>query len=330
MTDFRPLPFLGNRHLQTVLGTWLPGPEPRLATREQLVGLPDGDRLVLHDSTSARWRPGDPVALLVHGLGGCHRSGYMRRVAGLLVPRGVRAVRMDLRGTGRGVTLARRPYHAGCSDDVRAAAAEVRRWAPDSPLTLVGFSLGGNIVLKLAGEAAARPVPGLERVVAVAPPIDLERCSELLGSPRNRFYERRFVHELLALARRRDRLFPDVPPVRFPPRLTLRGFDDLYTAPRSGFAGALDYYRRAASLALIPKIAVPTRILTARDDPFIAVETFERLSPPDHVEVRISPHGGHLGFLGWNGAGGIRWAERLVVDWVAGRNGTTTRRPRPQ
>ena len=115
-----------------------------------------------------------------------------------------------------------------------------------------------------------------------------------------------------------QRRFPGVPPTAFPRRLTLRQFDDLYTAQRSGFDDAEDYYRRSSSLPLIGKIRIPTFVLTARDDPFIAPEPFEELTPPSHVEVRILEHGGHLGFLGWDGAGGIRWAERRIVDWVMG------------
>src|SRR5207245_750548 len=99
-------------------------------------------------------------------------------------------------------------------------------------------------------------------------------------------------------------------------------FDDLYTAPQGGFAGALDYYRRASSLPLIPSIPVPTLILTARDDPFVAIESFETLRAGSHVDVQIAPGGGHLGFLGWDGAGGIRWAERRLADWLAQPTGT--------
>ena len=317
LPDFRPLPFLGNPHVQTVLGSLWRGAPPTFAVRECLVPLPDGDRLVLHDSVPPGWRPGGRIALLVHGLGGSHRSGYMGRFAELLLPHGFRVVRLDLRGVGRGEALARRTYHGGCSDDVRAAAAELYHQSPASPLVLIGLSLGGNIVLKLAGEAAADPVPGLERVAAVSPPVDMVRCAELIGLRRNRFYEIHFIRSLVGQVRRHLRHFPDLPPVRFPRRLTMRLFDDVCTAPRCGFADALDYYRRASSLLLIPRIVVPTFILTARDDPFIAAEPIEGLKAPPPVEVHVTRRGGHLGFLGWDGAGGIRWAERRLAEWVA-------------
>jgi predicted alpha/beta-fold hydrolase len=316
--EFRPFPLLKNPHVQTLLGHWLPGKRLRHPSRPQRVGLPDGDCVVLHDSLPAGWQPGDRVALLVHGLCGSHQSPGIQRLARLLLPLGVRVVRLDLRGCGHGAGLTQRLYHGGCSDDVRAAATEVHSWAPDSPLLLAGVSLGGNIVLKLAGEAAGRPVPGLAGVAAVAPPIDLERCAALLAQRRNRMYERHFLRGLLGQARQ-VRSLPGVPPVRFPRKLTLRLFDDLFTAPRHGFADALDYYRRCSSLPLLPRIGVPGLVLTARDDPFIAVEPFEQLQPPAPLEVRIVEHGGHLGFLGWDGAGGIRWAERRVAEWVARR-----------
>jgi predicted alpha/beta-fold hydrolase len=317
--DFQPLPLLGNPHVQTLLGTLLNGPALAPAAREHLIPLADGDRLVAHDNAPPAWRSGDPVALLVHGMGGNHLSGNMQRLAGLLLARGCRAVRLDLRGSGRGESLARRIYNGAGSDDVRAVANAIGRWAPASPLHLVGFSLGGNIVLKLAGEAAADPVPGLASVAAVNPPIDLLGCVELLGLRRNRLYERHFVDTLRRLVRRQERHFPDRPRTRFPRRMSLRLFDELYTAPRGGFADAADYYRRGASLTLIPQIRVPTLIVTARDDPFITVAPFESLRPPAHVQVRIVDRGGHLGYLGWDGGGIVRWAERRVADWLTGK-----------
>ena len=315
-TDFQPLRFLGNPHVQTIVGSLLKGPTLRAPARECLVPLPDGDQLVLHDSVPDAWQPGERIALLVHGLGGSHHSGYMNRVALQLLGHGLRVVRMDLRGVGRGMALARRPYHGGCSDDVRAAARAIEAWSPTSPLVLIGFSLGGNIVLKLAGEAAADPLPNLERVAAISPPVDLTRCAALLALPRNRFYEHYYVRDLLRQVRQRQAIFPEEATIRFPRRMTMRLFDDLYTAPRCGFNDALHYYHCAGAFPLLPRIEVPALILTARDDPFVAVEPIEDLAAPPHLEIIILNRGGHLGFLGRHQGGGIRWAEQRVVEWV--------------
>jgi predicted alpha/beta-fold hydrolase len=315
--DFRPLPFLRNPHVQTVLGNLWQGPVLPFATCQRALTLPDGDGLVLHDSVPLSWQRDNPSALLVHGLGGSHRSGYMVRMTARLVKRGLRVVRIDLRGCGAGAALARQTYNAACSGDIRAAVEEIRRWAPSSPVYLVGFSLGGNIVLKLAGEAAGKPLPSLARVAAIAPPIDLEHCATLLALPKNRFYNYHYARSLVQQVHGQQKYFPDLPRVRFPRRLTMRVFDELYTAPRGGFADALDYYRRASAHPLVPRINVPTLIVTARDDPFVGVEAFENLKAPAHLRVHIMSHGGHLGFLGWDGAGGIRWLEQRLTRWLA-------------
>jgi predicted alpha/beta-fold hydrolase len=316
--EFRPLPLLGNPHVQTLLGHWLSGPAFNQPSRPEVVPLPDGDCVVLHDSVPEGWREGGPIVVLVHGLTGSHASFQVQRLANLLIPEGLRVVRVDLRGTGASLPLSRGTYHGGCSQDLRAGLQAVHRWCPQSPIIVVGFSLGGNIVLKLGGEAADHPILGLARLIALAPPVDLERCAGLLAQPKNRLYELFFLRDLINQARQRQRYFPHMPPVKFPRRMTMRLFDDLYTAPRSGFADALDYYRRASALPLVHRIQVPTFIMTARDDPFIAAEPMETLQAPGHITVRILPSGGHLGFLGWDGAGGIRWAERRVVELVAG------------
>ena len=315
--DFRPLPLLGHPHIQTLLGHILPGPAVSLPTREQVIRLPDGDGLILYDNMPPGWRPGGRIALIVHGLAGAAESAGMSRLAARLLAQGLRTVRIDQRGAGKGMALARRAYNAAGSDDVRAALNEVHHWSPDSPIALVGVSLGGALVLKAAGETSDHPAPYLERVAAMNPPIDLIRCAVLIALPRNRIYNQYFTALVVRDAMRRQQFFPDLPPLRFPRRMTVRLFDDLYTAPRGGFADALDYYRRASVFPLIPRIDVPTLILTARDDPFIAVEPFEDLKAPAHVVVRIVPHGGHVGFVGWEGSRVGRWAECRIVEWVA-------------
>jgi predicted alpha/beta-fold hydrolase len=315
---FAPLPLLSNPHVQTLLGHFLPAPGVPYTTRPWTIVLPDGDGLVLHDTTPPTWREGEAIAVLAHGLTGSHASRPIRRLACLLVARGTRVVRLDLRGAGAGLPLARRGYHAGCSEDVRCALEAIHHQAPISPLWLVGVSLGGNAVLKLAGEASDRPVPHLRRVGALNPPIDIERCSQLISQAKNRLYEKFFVRGLVSDVQARQRLFADLPALAFPPRLSLRDFDDLYTAPAWGFASALDYYRQASALSYIPRIRVPTLILTARDDPFIAPEPFEEVKPAEVVTIRMVPHGGHLGYLSWEGIARARWAEYRMVDWLTG------------
>jgi len=317
-SDFRPLPLLGNAHVQTLLAHLFGGSTVRLPTRRHIVWLPDGDGLMLHDTVPSGWTPDRSIAVVLHGLSGSHASGAVQRLSVSLLEKGVRVVRMDQRGAGAGVALARRCYHGGRSDDLRAVIDEVHRWSPSSPILVAGISLGGNVSLKLGGEAAERPVPGLARIAAIGPPIDLARCSDLIAQPRNRFYNYRFSSDLVAEVRLRHEHFPDLPPPRFPRRLTLRHFDEIYTAPYNGFLDAADYYQRSSSAPLIGRITLPTLILTARDDPFIAVEPFEELRLPAHITLRIVPQGGHIGFLGWDGAGGFRWAERRVADWLTG------------
>jgi predicted alpha/beta-fold hydrolase len=139
----------------------------------------------------------------------------------------------------------------------------------------------------------------------------------MLGHPLCRLYELHFLRDLIGQAHRRQHYFPDLPPLNFPRRMTVRLFDELYTAPRWGFANAAEYYDRASALPLLPRIRVPTLVLAARDDPFIAIEPFERAAWPAGAHVSILGSGGHLGFLGSDGVGGIRWAERRLADWVA-------------
>jgi len=314
---FRPLPFLSNPHLQTLIGHLMPGPRLRFPTEIRSVVLPDGDSLAVHDSVPPEWRDGQGIVILVHGLGGCHRSGHMLRLARRFLNHGCRVLRLDLRGVGAGVRLSRRTYHGGCSDDLRQVITDSNRRWPNSSVAVVGMSLGGNIALKLAGEAASNPIPALRAVAAVGPPIDLERCAALVA--RRPIYDRYFARNLVKQVRWHQRFFPDDSLPSFPRKPTMRQFDDLWTAPRWGFADAQDYYRRVSALPVLGQISTPVLIVAARDDPFIVVEPFENLPHGANLEVHVAEHGGHLGFLGRDGGGGFRWAEARVFKWVLGQ-----------
>src|SRR5262245_28278260 len=141
---FRPLPFLSNPHVQTVVGHIAGWVRDKLAALTSMVHLADGDAVAVHENTPAGWEPGGDCVLLIHGLGGCHRSRYLVRVARRLLARQMRVYRMDLRGAGPTLPHCQRLYNAGCSDDVRAAFEAVHRKNPTSRIFLIGFSLGGN------------------------------------------------------------------------------------------------------------------------------------------------------------------------------------------
>ena len=311
---FRPL--LTDPHLQTIVAAKLTfALEPPSTT--SLVALPDGDQIALEVSTPTGWQPNDPTVVMLHGLCGCHRSPYMQRLARKLLRCGMRAVRMNLRGCGSGKDLARYPYHSGRSADVLAVLESLQQTAPHSSITLVGFSLGGNLVLKLAGELSAAVPDHLQHVIAICPPADLVACSRLLSQPTNRLYNRYFTRLLCAEVAYRHSRFPDLPRIELPTELSLYEFDEHYTAPQCGFRDALDYYRQCSAAPLVPRITIPCHILFAADDPWIEAQVFDGVALPPNVQVICTRHGGHLGFLGMPGrVGGYRAMDAQLLAWI--------------
>lgn len=299
----------------------MPGRRHHYRARRHRVMLADGDQLVLHDDRPTDWQTGDRAALLIHGLAGCHESGYMQRIAHKLAERGVRAFRMDLRGAGAGRGLARLPYHSGRSEDAAAAIDAIARFVPESPLTLVGFSLGGNIALKLAGELAGRPCGHLDSVMAVCPPVDLAACSQQISKWINRPYDRFFVRLLLAEIAANVRFSSHLAGTPFPQRpRSMKEFDDAFTAIVCGFGTADNYYATASSLPLLRRIEVSTLILSAADDPMIPPDPLAGASLPPAVRLHMTDYGGHLGFIGRRGVDADRrWMDWRVVDWVLAR-----------
>ncbi|MBS0209137.1 MAG: alpha/beta fold hydrolase [Planctomycetes bacterium] len=325
LPPFEPHPWLRGAHAQTLAGVYLPGHAVPYRAVQHRVALDDGDTIVLHDDQPAEWRPGERVVLLMHGLCGSHQSGYMCRIADKLNARGVRTFRLDLRGCGAGAGLARLPYHSGRSADAAAAIERVAAFCPDAPLTLVGFSLGGNITLKLLGEIGARPVGNLDSAVAVCPPINLAGCCRGLQVGLRRGYDRYFARQLRQMLRELARLVADPPPAQFArePR-SVWDFDDVYTAPVSGFGTAENYYAQCSAGPLVARIQLPTLIVASRDDPMVAADDFDRLTLPSAVQLHMTERGGHLGFIA---RGGVdpdrRWLDWRVVDWVLAQRDAT-------
>jgi predicted alpha/beta-fold hydrolase len=301
------------------------GAAPRLRAADHEIELEDGDRLLVLETTPSGWTEGDPAALLVHGLAGCAQSPYVVRFALRLLQLGIRVVRMNLRGAGRGFGLARGIYHAGRSDDLRRVIEWLARRVPDSPIALAGFSLGANLALKLAAEAADHPLDGLDCVLAANPPIDLLACTEAMRRPQNRLYDWNFVRWLRSQAERLNRLFPELGPTRLKHVRSIFEFDDRYTAPRNGFSSALDYYARSSAGPLIPRIETPGLVVHAADDPFIPPEPFLRVRFPANLRFELICQGGHLGYVSRHRCwGDRRWLDTRLAAWLAARWGVST------
>jgi predicted alpha/beta-fold hydrolase len=317
---FEPHPWLKDGHRQTIVGKYVRGRRGVLRSTLHHLAMSDGDSLCVLESVPRVWRAGDPVAVLVHGLCGCAESPFVVRLAVRLVEAGTRVVRMNLRGAGAGFGLAKGTYHSGRTEDVRAAISWLAGRTPGSPIALVGFSLGANLALKLAAEAVAEPVDGLDCVVAANPPLDLAVCCRHLQRGFNRLYDRHFLRLLKRDVSRLHAVFPELGPAAVSTARSLFEFDDLYTAPRNRFEGALDYYTRASAGPLVPGIRLPGLVIHARDDPFIPPEPFEQVAFPPQLTLELLAHGGHLGYVSRNvWRGDRRWLEARIACWLEER-----------
>ena len=313
---FDPFPFLHGPHHQTIIGSFC-GFLFDPASDQKLILLPDGDRLSLEVTTPRGWKPTDPTVFLVHGLCGSHKSPNLVRMARRLEPLGIRAVRFNMRGCGSGKGLAKQIYHSGRSEDVFESIKVLKKEHPDSPIVLIGFSLGANIVLKMAGELGAVAKPFIQKMIAVSAPVDLYSSILMIGHPDNAMYERYFYKLLRADVHYRHKKFKDLPPVNLPRNLKIYEFDQIYTAPTCGFRSVHDYYSRCSSAQFVPDIALPCKILFAEDDPIVSSHSLDDVSLPSNVEVYRTKKGGHMGYLGNpQGEKGFHWLDSLLIDWI--------------
>jgi predicted alpha/beta-fold hydrolase len=308
-------------HAQTLAGNFmrrenrLPPPVDRLFEVEPEV------QVLCH----CHWQPEEikhraMTVIIVHGLEGSTASQYVVGLGSKAWELGMNVVRMNMRNCGGTEALAPTLYHSGLSSDVGAVAKTLIKEDGLSRIALVGYSMGGNLVLKLAGEwGSARPRE-LKAVCGVSPAMDLAPSADALHDRRNRIYEWKFLLGLKRRFERKAELFPD----RYDAGdsrwfKSIREFDHEITARYSGFASASDYYARASSANVIDKIAVPALILHSLDDPFIRVEpqTRAKLVANPNITYIETRHGGHCAFLtSPNGYDG-RWAEKMCVDFIA-------------
>ncbi len=311
---FRPL--LQQGDLQTVAAHYWPRflDTDRFPTTSRLFDTDDDTRVLARLNTIPGNAPDQrrPAVLAVHGLTACDRAPYMISAAQAALEAGFDAIRLNVRNCGGTEHLCRTLYHSGLTVDLRRVVEDL---AP-RPLYILGFSMGGNVALKLAGEWGAQVPEHVRAVCAVSPPIRLEACSKNMGRPRNFVYERRFLRQLSATMRRKSAVMPDGFPARNLGSVrSIWQFDESVTAPQFGFRDASDYYRRCSSAAFVGDIQIPSLIIQARDDPFIPFDAYDIPSLHNNPWlVLLSPkHGGHVAFL----AKGRRrfWAQDQAIQF---------------
>jgi uncharacterized protein len=327
--DFIPRRFLTNGHLQTIAGNYLsrvdklPVPEAQLVEVSPATTNQIASQVLCH----CHWQPigiraARPTAIIVHGLEGSSNSQYVIGNANKLWRAGCNVVRMNMRNCGGTEALTPTLYHSGLSSDVLAV---MNFFAPQFSLqsvSLIGYSMGGNLVLKLAGELGAVAPAVLQSVIGVSPAVDLGPSADAMHVPQNRLYEMKFLHNLLRRFRRKAALFPRAYDRNRAAGIhSLREFDDRITALYSGFASADDYYHRAAAARVLNRIAVPTLILHALDDPFIRLtpESRDAINANPNINLFETTHGGHCAFLAQPNPGigdDGYWAEHTLLQFL--------------
>lgn len=307
-----------NSHVATLAGNFWSRPEShqRWPVEDVYYEPEPGVRVLVRTQS-----PENPIGelILVHGLEGSSESGYARSMAKAALEAGYRTHRLNMRGCGGSPWHPRGNYHSGQTDDLLLVARERKR-ASGLPLFAVGYSLGGNIVLKLAGEMGERAKEVFQSVCAVSTPIDLALSVAETERPSNIIYRRRFVNRLKTRVKRRNPLFPDLFPLDHLPKIkTIHDFDDYYTARIFGFGSADNYYRTQSSNQFLAGIRVPTLVIQAKNDPMIPFRIYNhpafRENP--HLHLLAVDHGGHLGFLA---RGKSRfWLDGVIVEWLTTR-----------
>lgn len=318
---FVPRRFLRTGHLQTMAGNYLPRPHA-LPTPEARLFRVEPEVQVL---CQCHWQPdrlaAPLTAVLVHGLEGSSESQYMYGLGTKAYAEGMNVIRMNMRTCGGTESLAPTLYHNGLGADVGAVLEELVRAERLKRVAMVGYSMGGNLVLYRAGTWGNDAPSELAAVCAVSPSMDLASSADALGEAQNFAYEWHFVRKLKMRFRKKCRLHPGkYDPGRTRGIRSIREFDDKITAPYSGFRDADDYYARCSAAQYLDRIAVPALIIHALDDPFIRVsaETRARAQANPNITYVETEHGGHCAFLAApNGYDG-RWAERQVVGFLSG------------
>ena len=327
-TNFTPAWWLPGPHLQTLWNPMCRKP-PVLRRRRERLWLADGDFLDLdwygpHSATA-------PLVLVLHGLTGSSDSHYVGGLQQALAAQGWASVALNWRGCSGEPNLLARGYHSGASEDLAETIVHLRALRPLAPLYAVGYSLGGNVLLKHLGESGGDSQ--LLGAVAVSVPFRLDQCADRIGQGFSRVYQAHFMREMVAYVRSKQRLFADLGQddrlltlERLGPLDGMRtfwDFDGRITAPLHGFSDAQDYYRRASSRYFLGRIHTPTLIIQAADDPFVFRHSLpepRELAPS--IQFELHAHGGHVGFVDGSPRRPGYYLERRIPQWLAAQAGS--------
>lgn len=312
-TPYQPL--LAQGDAQTIIARYWPAswPEQRYPTESRLFPTDDGVQVLAKINDIGA----DRTLLLVHGLTACSEARYMLSLARMALERGFNTIRLNVRNCGGTERLAPTLYHSGLTSDLRRVAEACN----SKPLYLLGFSMGGNMALKLAGEWGEAPPTHVRGVCGISVPIRLDLCSKRIGEFRNRVYEYRFLRQLRATLALKKRLMPDVfADIDASRASSIWEFDEVVTARTFGFESAADYYAQSSSAAYLDRIRLPALLVQAEDDPFIPWEVYDRnpvFERNEHLRLLAPPSGGHVAFLAkgsprfWADEQALRFFETL-------------------
>lgn len=311
-SEFRAPWWARNRHVQTIVPSTL-RPVPRIATRRERLELPDGDFV---DLEWTRGPQSGPLVIVLHGLEGSLESRYAAGILRAVEARGWRGLLLYHRGCSGEINRLPQGYHSGQTADFDFLLRELRRREPATPLAAVGYSLGGNVLLKWLGETADAEL--LETAVAVSVPFELGLCSRQINEGFSKNYQRHLMQRMKGTLRQKvAQGLIDYPPEAIPRLKTFYDFDDALTGPIHGFGDAEGYYRACSSRQFLHAIRTPTLVIHAEDDPFMAPEVVPEADElSDAVRLELSRHGGHVGFMAGPPWAPRWWLEERIPNWL--------------
>jgi predicted alpha/beta-fold hydrolase len=321
MATFEPRPHLRGGHKMTLYSWGNPRYFPRLPRPvRRLFDVADRTRVV----ADCHWQPDRhkrATLIALHGLNGSSEAHYMRGLASKAYERGMNVLRLNQRNCGNTEHLSVGLFHSGLTADAAHVIHELTTIDRLPSIAVAGYSLGGNLALKLAGEYGRNAPPALAAVAAVSPIIEIDLCTRALENPENWLYQWNFVRDLKKRMRRKERFNPGLFDLgRLNAIKTVREFDETFTARYFGFRSAEDYYHRSSAMRVVDRIAVPALIITAADDPFVPSQPFgdPKVTSNPHIELHVCAHGGHCGFIGPKaGEDDGYWAENRIVEFVS-------------